>query len=193
MKKRQATISRETRETKIQISIELEGRGQMEGTTGIGFFDHMLNSLAKTALFDLSLRVKGDLHVDQHHTIEDVGIVLGQAFAQAVGTRTGIRRFASAFLPMDEALVRTVLDISGRGLLQFGGEIPLNPAVPFDTQMVEDFFRAFASNGQFTLHIDILKGRNTHHIIEAIFKGVGLALGQAAAVDSRIEGVLSTK
>lgn len=193
MKERKATVSRETRETKIQLSVNLEGQGHLEGTTGIGFFDHMLHSLTKTALLNLSLQVEGDLHVDQHHTIEDVGIVLGQAFGQAVGARAGIRRFASAFLPMDEALVRVALDISGRGFLLFEGDIPANPALSFDVQMVEEFFRAFATNAQLTLHIDILKGRNTHHIIEAVFKGVGLALRQAVEFDSRIQGVLSTK
>ncbi len=193
MQTRTATVTRKTRETDITLSLMLDGSGQATLETGIGFFEHMLHSLARTSLFDLTLQAKGDLHVDQHHTIEDVGIVLGQAFAQAIGNRTGIRRFASALLPMDEALVQVALDISGRAFLQWNGDIPANPALNFDTQMVEEFFRAFASNAWLTLHIDLLKGRNTHHIVEAIFKATGLALRQAVEMDPKITGVLSTK
>jgi len=193
MKTRTATISRQTKETDISVTLNLDGTGQASIETGIGFFDHMLNSLARTSLFDLTVQAKGDLHVDQHHTIEDVGIVLGQAFAQAVGERRGIRRFASAFVPMDEALARVALDISGRGFLVFEGIIPDNPTLSFDTQMVEEFFRAFAANGWLTLHVAVLSGKNTHHIIEAIFKAAGLALRQAVEIDPRIQGVLSTK
>ena len=193
MQTRTATVTRKTRETDITLSLTLDGSGQATLETGIGFFEHMLHSLARTSLFDLTLQARGDLHVDQHHTIEDVGIVLGQAFAQAIGNRTGIRRFASALLPMDEALVQVALDISGRAFLQWNGDIPVNPALNFDTQMVEEFFRAFASNAWLTLHVDILKGRNTHHIVEAIFKAAGLALRQAVEIDPKITGVLSTK
>ncbi|NOY78846.1 MAG: imidazoleglycerol-phosphate dehydratase HisB [Calditrichaeota bacterium] len=193
MKTRTATVTRKTRETDIALSLTLDGTGQATLKTGIGFFDHMLNALARTSLFDVTVQAKGDLYVDQHHTIEDVGIVLGQAFAQAIGDRAGIRRFANALLPMDEALVRVALDISGRAFLHLDGDIPTNPALGFDTQMVEEFFRAFASNAWLTPHIDLLKGRNTHHIVEAIFKAVGLALRQAVEIDPKIQGVLSTK
>ncbi len=193
MKTRTGTLSRQTKETKITITLNLDGTGQTSIETGIGFFDHMLNSLARTSLFDLSVQAKGDLHVDQHHTIEDTGIVLGQAFARAVGERLGIRRFASAFVPMDEALAQVALDISGRGFLAFNGTIPENPALNFDTQMVEEFFRAFATNALLTLHIAALSGKNTHHIIEAIFKAVGIALHRAVEIDPKIQGVLSTK
>ena len=193
MNKRSAKVSRKTKETNIAITLDLDASGQTSIETGIGFFDHMLTSLARTSLFNLAVQAKGDLYVDQHHTIEDVGIVIGQAFAQAVGDRKGIQRFASAFVPMDEALARVALDISGRGFLAFDGAIPENPALNFDTQMVEEFFRAFATNAWLTLHITILSGKNTHHIVEAIFKAVGLALRQAVKIDPRIEGVLSTK
>lgn len=193
MNKRSAKVSRKTKETNITITLDLDASGQTSIETGIGFFDHMLTSLARTSLFNLAVQAKGDLYVDQHHTIEDVGIVIGQAFAQAVGDRKGIQRFASAFVPMDEALARVALDISGRGFLAFDGAIPENPALNFDTQMVEEFFRAFATNAWLTLHITILSGKNTHHIVEAIFKAVGLALRQAVKIDPRIEGVLSTK
>ncbi len=193
MNARTAEVARQTRETDIHVSLTLDGSGQLTGTTGIPFFDHMLGSLTKTALFDLTLHVKGDLAVDQHHTIEDVGIVLGQTFAQAVGDRSGIRRFSHTVLPMDEALARAALDVSGRGFLSFAAEIPANPALPFDVQMVEEFFRAFAVNAGVTLHIDLLKGKNTHHIIEAIFKAVGVGLRIAVEIDPKIQGVLSTK
>lgn len=193
MKTRTATLSRQTKETTIAITLNLDGTGQASIETGIGFFDHMLNSLARTSLFDLTLQANGDLHIDQHHTIEDTGIVLGRAFAQAVGERRGIRRFASAFVPMDEALTRVALDISGRGFLAFDGSLPDNPALNFDVQMVEEFFRAFATNALLTLHIGILSGKNTHHIIEAIFKAAGVALRQAVEIDPKIQGVLSTK
>ncbi len=193
MNARTAEVARQTRETDIHVSLTLDGSGQLTGTTGIPFFDHMLGSLTKTALFDLTLHVQGDLAVDQHHTIEDVGIVLGQTFAQAVGDRSGIRRFSHTVLPMDEALARAALDVSGRGFLSFAAEIPANPTLPFDVQMVEEFFRAFAVNAGVTLHIDLLKGKNTHHIIEAIFKAVGVGLRIAVEIDPKIQGVLSTK
>ena len=193
MSKRTAAVSRKTKETAINVTLNLNGSGKTKIQTGIGFFDHVLQSLTKTSLFDIEVQADGDLHVDQHHTIEDVGIVTGQAFAKAVGDRMGILRFGHALLPMDEALVRVALDISGRGFLRFTGEIPVNPSLAFDSQMVEEFFRAFAANARFTLHISILDGKNTHHIIEAVFKAVGLALHHAVKIEPGMQGVLSTK
>lgn len=188
-----ATITRTTRETDIALTLHLDGRGTTSLATGIGFFDHMLDALCRFAQLDLTLTCRGDLQVDAHHTVEDVGICLGRAIREALGDRTGIRRAASAYMPMDEALAFAALDISGRPYLVFDAEFAAPACGQFDTQLAEEFFRAVAVNAGLTLHLKVLYGRNDHHKLEALFKAFGLALRAAAATDARIEGVLSTK
>ena len=190
---RKASIERETRETSIQLELVLEGSGKTEICTGVGFFDHMLDAMSRFALLDLKVRCKGDLQVDSHHTVEDVGICLGRALAQALGDRRGIRRAGSAMLPMDDALACVALDISGRPYLAFSAAFGSPMLGTMDTQLAEEFFRAVAVQAGLTLHVRLLDGRNDHHKMEAIFKAFGLALRDACAVDPRIEGVLSTK
>jgi len=189
---RKAQIERKTKETAISLSLVLDGRGSAEISTGIPFFDHMLSLLAMHGLFDLSLRAKGDLEVDFHHTVEDVGIAFGQGIKQALGEGAGIRRFGEALVPMDEALSRVVLDISGRPYL--GYRVKARGKVKdFNLELVESFFKAVADHAGITLHIDLLCGTNRHHIVEAIFKAFGRALDAATSLDQRRSGVPSTK
>jgi imidazoleglycerol-phosphate dehydratase len=189
---RSAKIERKTTETDIFLSVDLDGTGNAEISTGIPFFDHMLSLMAMHGLFDLTVRAKGDLEVDFHHTVEDVGIALGSAIKQALGDGAGIRRFGEALVPMDEALGRVVLDISGRPYL--GYRVKARGRIKdFSTELVESFFKAMADHAGITLHIDLLYGTNLHHIVEAIFKGFGRALDAASCLDERRSGVPSTK
>jgi len=189
---RRAQVERKTKETAISLSIDLDGTGGTEISTGIPFFDHMLSLMAMHGLFDLTLQAKGDLEVDFHHTVEDVGIVLGTGIKQALGDGTGIRRFGEALVPMDEALGRVVLDISGRPYL--GYRVKARGRIKdFSSELVESFFKAVADHAGVTLHIDLLCGKNLHHIVEAIFKGFGRALDAATCLDERRSGVPSTK
>ena len=190
---RRAEVSRESRETKISLTLNLDGAGKTDIRTGIGFFDHMLDAMCRFGLFDLTLRCEGDLRVDGHHTVEDVGIVLGRALREALGDRAGIRRAGSAWLPMDEALAFCALDISGRPYLAFDAAFAAPMVGAYDTQLTEEFFRAMAGNAGLTLHLRLAAGKNDHHKIEALFKAFGLAMRDAAALDPRIQGVLSTK
>lgn len=190
---RNFSISRETAETKIELDLNIDGSGSSDIQTGIGFFDHMLTLLTKHGLFDLKVRCDGDLEVDQHHSVEDVGIALGQAFHEAIGTKEGINRYASVTIPMDEALTNVSLDISGRAYLVYNVEGLKDKVGNFDTELVEEFFQAFSSNAKINLHINLLYGRNTHHMIEAIFKGFGRALDEATLKSKRIKGIPSTK
>ncbi|GAE88301.1 imidazoleglycerol-phosphate dehydratase HisB [Acetivibrio straminisolvens] len=190
---RKSEISRKTGETDISLSINIDGSGKGNITTGVGFLDHMLNLFARHGLFDLDVKAKGDLEVDAHHTVEDVGIVLGQAINQALGEKKSIRRYGSSFVPMDETLVLVALDLSGRPYLVFDAELKCERLGNMETELVEEFFRAVAFNAGITLHIKALYGSNTHHIIEAMFKAFGRALDDATRKDDRIEGVMSTK
>ena len=190
---RTAEIARQTLETKIELTLNLDGEGKAEVATGIGFLNHMLVLLAKHAFLDLTVKASGDLEVDSHHTVEDCGIVLGQALKQAVGDKTGMHRYGSCFLPMDEALAHVVLDFSGRPFLVWQAEIPKVTLGNLEAEMVEEFFRAVAAESGMTLHVRLLYGRNTHHIIEAIFKAFARALAEGVAIDSRVKGVMSSK
>ena len=193
MKDRIAAVSRKTGETDIQITLNLDGSGQTEISTGIGFFDHMLNSFARHGLFDLKVLVNGDLEVDSHHTIEDTGIVLGQAIKEAAGEKKGIRRFGNFILPMDETLVLCALDLSGRPYLQEDLVFTVEKVGGFDTEMVHEFFYAVSYSSGMNLHLKQLSGGNNHHIIEAAFKAFAKALDEAVSYDERIHDVLSTK
>jgi imidazoleglycerol-phosphate dehydratase len=187
-------VERQTGETEIVLELDLDGTGRWEVETGVGFLDHMLSHIAAHGLIDLAVRAQGDLHVDAHHTVEDVGIALGRALRQALGNRTGIVRYGQSLLPMDEALVLVALDFSNRGL--FVGELPLaaDRVGEFDAELVSEFLRALASNAGMTLHVRLICGENTHHQIEAVFKGLGRALREAVALDPRrSEAVPSTK
>ncbi len=190
---RSATITRTTGETDITISLDLDGSGQADIHTGIGFFDHMLNSFARHGLFDLTVNVQGDLEVDCHHTIEDTGIVLGTAISRALGDKKGIRRFGECMLPMDESLVLCALDLSGRPYLQMDLPLTVERVGGFDTEMVHEFFYAVSYSAAMNLHIRKLDGVNNHHLIEAAFKSFAKALDMAVMSDPRIEDVLSTK
>lgn len=190
MTMRSAQVKRKTKETDIDLTLTLES-GEIAIDTGIGFFDHMLTALAFYAGFGVQLKARGDLNVDGHHTVEDTGIVLGQVLAQALGDKAGITRFASAFVPMDEALARTVLDISGRPFLAFEADMPQERIGDYDSCLTEEFMRALAVNAGLTLHQHALYGKNAHHITEALFKSLGLALKEAVAVKG--QGVTSTK
>ncbi|MGE0605905.1 MAG: imidazoleglycerol-phosphate dehydratase HisB [Pirellulales bacterium] len=190
---RTATISRQTAETKIELSLNLDGSGQSQIATGVGFFDHMLTLLARHAAIDLTVRAEGDLHVDQHHTVEDVGICLGQALRQALGDKAGIRRYGHFTLPMEETLVTIALDFSGRYFLVFNAPFPSPKIGEFDSELVEDFWQAVAANALCNLHVVLNHGRNSHHISEAIFKGAARALRMAVEFDPRMPGVPSTK
>jgi imidazoleglycerol-phosphate dehydratase len=190
---RTARIQRETGETRIDVAVDLDGSGRADIATGIGFFDHMLTLFAKHSLTDLTVKAAGDLHVDAHHTVEDVGICLGQALAQAVGNKAGIRRYGSATLPMDETLVTIAIDLSGRPFFVWKAEVPLETLGTFNAALAEEFWRAVASSGAFNLHVVCHHGRNTHHIIEGIFKAAARALRQAMETDPRMSGVPSTK
>ena len=190
---RTAHVERKTSETDIVIDLNLDGSGRTEIDTGIGFFDHMLNSFARHGFFDLTCKVKGDLWVDCHHTIEDTGIVLGQAIAQAVGDKKGIRRFGNFFLPMDETLVMSAIDLSGRPYLVCDLPFTVEKVGTFDTEMVREFFYALSYSAAMNLHLKLIHGSNNHHIMEAAFKAFAKALDEAVSFDPRIGDVLSTK
>ncbi len=190
---RTARRNRRTNETEISVDISLDGSGTSNISTGVGFFDHMLDLFARHALIDLKLEAKGDLHIDAHHTVEDTGITLGLALAEALGDKAGITRYGHFLLPMDEALVQVALDLSGRPFLAIDLPSGLPPIGNFPVQLVEEFFRALSTNAGITLHIRLLAGRNSHHICEAVFKGVARALGAAMQNDPRVDGVPSTK
>ena len=191
---RSASISRKTSETDIALALALDGAGKAEIATGIGFLDHMLTAFARHGGFDLSVQAKGDLHIDAHHTTEDVGIVLGQAFVEALGDKRGIRRFGQALLPMDEALAEVAIDISGRPFLAWDVAFERASLGGLDTQLFEEFFRAFATNALITLHVTRRAGHNAHHVAEACFKGVARALRTAVEIDPRAgDAVPSTK
>lgn len=190
---RKGEIHRKTGETEIKVNMNLDGEGIGRINTPIPFLNHMLELFAKHSLFDLELTASGDVEVDFHHTVEDIGICLGKAFNKALGDKRGIKRFCSAFIPMDEALVLLAADISGRPFLKYDVNIPAERVGTFDTELVEEFFRAFVNSGNFTLHVRLIEGKNAHHIIEAVFKALGRVLSGAVELDSRIKGVPSTK
>jgi imidazoleglycerol-phosphate dehydratase len=190
---RTAAIRRETAETAIDLTLDLDGRGAAQVATGVGFFDHMLTHLAKHGLFDLSVTCKGDLHIDAHHTVEDVGLCVGKALAQALGDKAGIRRYGDATVPMDDVLVTAAVDLSGRPYLVWQADVPLEMLGAFSSQLAEEFWRAASSSGLFNLHVVLHHGHNTHHIIEATFKAVARAVRQAVEPDPRATGVPSTK
>ena len=191
---RKASLSRKTAETEIVVEIDLDGTGTYDNQTGVGFFDHMLDQLARHTLIDMKVRATGDLHIDDHHTVEDVGIVLGKALAEAAGDKKGIRRYGSCLLPMDDTLVRAALDLSGRPFLVWKVDFTAPKIGTFDTELVREFFTAFAMNGGITLHVERLDGINSHHIAEAAFKAVARALREALETDPRkADAIPSTK
>src|ERR1700761_2281091 len=191
---RAASVKRATKETDIEVAVDLDGKGTSNVTTGIGFLDHMLDLLARHSRIDMEIKAKGDLHIDHHHTTEDVGIALGQAVKQALGDMKGITRYADVHLPMDEALTRVALDISGRPFLVFRVDFVRDKVGPFDTELVQEWFQAFAMNAGITLHLETLYGTNDHHIAESCFKGLARALRAAVAIDPRAaQEVPSTK
>ncbi|WP_347139367.1 imidazoleglycerol-phosphate dehydratase HisB [Paracoccus sp. SSK6] len=191
---REATITRTTAETQIEVTLNLDGTGVYDNQTGVGFFDHMLDQLSRHSLIDLTIRAKGDLHVDDHHTVEDTGIAIGQALTRALGDKKGIRRYGSFLLGMDDSLVRAALDLSARPFLVWNVDLPTEKIGTFDTQLVREFFQALSTHGGITLHVDRLHGINSHHIAEAAFKAVARALREAVEPDPRMAGVLpSTK
>lgn len=188
-----ATVNRETKETKISCTLNLDGTGKYDINTGIGFFDHMLSGFARHGLFDLTLKAEGDLYVDSHHTVEDVGIVLGQAIKEALGEKVGICRYGFFILPMDETLMLCALDISGRPYFSYDVNLTVDRLGEMDVEMAKEFFYAISYSAGMNLHIKMLSGDNNHHILEAMFKAFAKSLDQATGKDSRIEGVLSTK
>jgi imidazoleglycerol-phosphate dehydratase len=191
---RNGAFIRKTKETSIEVGLDLDGSGAADIATGVGFFDHMLDQLARHSLIDLTIRAEGDRHIDDHHTVEDVGIALGQALAKALGDKRGLARYADCLLPMDEVLTRVALDVSGRPFLVFRTEFPTERIGAFDTALVREFFQALAGNAGLTLHIETIYGVNSHHIAESCFKGVARALRAAVAIDPRqAERVPSTK
>jgi imidazoleglycerol-phosphate dehydratase len=191
---RTAEVTRQTKETAIRVRVDLDGSGRSSVRTGVGFFDHMLEALARHSLCDLEVEATGDLHVDGHHTVEDVGIVLGQALAQALGDRRGIRRYGEATVPLDDALARVVVDVSGRPYVAYHAEPPTWQKLgDYDVALTPEFFRALAMHGGLTLHVDLLRGRNAHHVVEAVFKAAARALGEATSLDPRVRDVPSTK
>ncbi|HRU04764.1 MAG TPA: imidazoleglycerol-phosphate dehydratase HisB [Candidatus Brocadiia bacterium] len=193
MAERKANIERKTRETNITLSLDLDGQGEAKMGTGVGFLDHMLELFARHGLVDLQVTAQGDTQVDAHHTTEDVGIVLGQAIREALGSRKGLARFGDATVPMDEALASVALDLGGRGVCVFNAKFPSPKVGDFDSELVEEFFRAVASNGGMNIHVNVPYGGNTHHISEAVFKAFARAFEQAARVHPRVKGVPSTK
>jgi len=190
---RRAQVARTTKETDVRVEVNLDGRGHAEADTGVPFLNHMLEIFARHGFFDLKVQARGDLEVDQHHTVEDVGLTLGQAFRDALGNKTGIRRFGDAACPLDEALVNAVVDLSGRPYLAYNLKITQARVGNFDTELVHDFLLAFSNQVGMNLHLNQVQGRNPHHIIEASFKALARALDQAKQVDPRVEGVPSTK
>lgn len=194
MSERRATVSRETLETRIEVVVDLDGSGSGRFETGVPFLDHMLDQVARHGLIDLTVKAQGDLHIDAHHTVEDIGITLGQAFARAVGDKKGIRRYGHAYVPLDEALSRVVVDFSGRPGLEFQVDFPRARIGEFDVDLFLEFFQGFVNHAQVTLHIDNLRGRNAHHIAETVFKAFGRALRMALEADPRMQGMTpSTK
>lgn len=190
---RRAELDRSTKETRIKVAWNLDGEGNADVETGVGFFDHMLTHIARHGLFDLEVKAEGDLEIDAHHTVEDVGICLGKVFAKALGEPAGIRRYGHAVVPMDEALAEVAIDVSGRPFLVFEAELEKGRVGEFDSELTEEFFRAFAVNSRTTLHIVLRYGQNTHHCIEGIFKAFARALDNAVTADPRVTGVPSTK
>lgn len=190
---RRAEVERSTTETQIRIELSLDGAGQGKIATTIPFLDHMLVLLAKHGFFDMAVQAKGDTEIDEHHTVEDIGIVLGMALKQALGKKEGIKRFGFASVPLDETLAQVTVDLSGRPYLVYRVELPDRKIKSFDLGLFEDFFQAFVTHGALNLHVNLLYGRNPHHIMEAIFKALAKALDQATALDERVSGVLSTK
>lgn len=194
MAERKAAVKRNTLETQIEVTLNLDGSGQSRFETGVPFLDHMLDQVARHGLIDLTVIAKGDLHIDAHHTVEDIGITIGQALAQAVGDKKGIRRYGHAYVPLDEALARVVLDFSGRPGLEFHADFPRARIGDFDVDLFYEFFQGLVNHAQITLHIDALRGRNAHHIAETIFKALGRALRMAVEHDPRMQGMVpSTK
>lgn len=193
MASRSAEVSRKTKETEISVSLDIDGAGKADMATGVGFFDHMLDQLARHSLIDMTVKARGDLHIDAHHTVEDIGITLGQAFAKAVGDKKGVRRYGHAYVPLDEALSRVVIDLSGRPGLEMSGKFTRARVGDFDVDLVREFFQGFVNHALVTLHLDNLKGTNTHHQVETLFKAFGRALRMAVELDPRVKGVPSTK
>jgi len=190
---RTGKIERKTQETNISVELNIDGKGNAKIDTGVGFLDHMLTLFTVHGFFDLAVSAKGDVEVDDHHTVEDIGICLGQALKKGLGDKAGISRYASSYVPMDEALVRVCLDLSNRSYLHFNVALPDQKVGSFDTSLTKEFMRALVLHSGMTLHIDLLHGENTHHIIEAVFKALGRALSHAVKTDSRVEGHLSSK
>jgi imidazoleglycerol-phosphate dehydratase len=190
---RTATVRRTTAETDIALTLNLDGSGRADVSTGVGFFDHMLTHLARHGLFDLTLACKGDLHIDAHHTVEDVGICIGMALAQALGDKAGVRRYGDATVPMDEAMVTAAVDLSGRPFLVWKADVPTELLGTFSSQLAEEFWRAVSSAGRLTLHVVLHHGKNTHHVVETIFKATARALRAAVEPDPRGSGIPSTK
>ncbi len=194
MSKRTATIKRKTKETDIQLTLNLDGTGVAKVKTPVPFLSHMLEALSKHSGFDLTVNAKGDTHVDDHHTVEDIGICLGDALNEALGDKAGISRYGFFFVPLDEALVRCVVDLSGRNSINYALDLNVKKRIgTFDTELVEDFFKAVTDNGKFNLHLEKIHGRNSHHIVEAAFKSFARALKMAVAHDAKVKGVPSTK
>lgn len=194
MSARTADVNRDTLETRIKVSVNIDGTGKSSFNTGVPFLDHMLDQVARHGMVDLAVEAKGDLHIDAHHTVEDIGITLGQAFAKAVGDKKGIRRYGHAYVPLDEALSRVVIDFSGRPGLEYHVAYPRAMIGDFDVDLLHEFFQGFVNHAQVTLHIDALRGNNAHHIAETIFKAFGRALRMALEADTRMSGILpSTK
>jgi imidazoleglycerol-phosphate dehydratase len=190
---RKAEVSRNTNETRIEVKLNLDGAGQASIATGVPFLDHMLEQVARHGVFDLAISAKGDLHIDAHHTVEDVGIALGQAFAKAVGDKSGVRRYGHAYVPLDEALSRAVVDLSGRPGLEYSIKFARARIGEFDVDLVHEFFQGFVNHAHVTLHVDNIKGSNAHHQAETAFKAFARALRMAAESDPRVEGIPSTK
>jgi imidazoleglycerol-phosphate dehydratase len=190
---RTGTVERKTKETEIIVSVDIEGSGKAEIETGMPFFDHMLDSFSRHGLFDIKLQAKGDLEIDYHHTVEDVGLALGEAFKKALGDKQGIRRFGEASCPLDETLAKVVIDLSGRPYLSYNVKIRPGRVGSFDTDLPHEFYAAFTNQLGMNLHIDVIRGENPHHIIEACFKAFARAMDMATGLDERITGVLSTK
>lgn len=194
MQARQASVSRDTRETQIRVEINLDGTGVSRLNTGLAFLDHMLDQVARHGLIDLSIEAAGDLHIDAHHTVEDVGITLGQAFDQAIGDKKGVTRYGHAYVPLDEALARVVIDLSGRPGLEWFVEFPRARIGDFDVDLFREFFQGFVNHAKATIHVDSLRGRNAHHVAETVFKAFGRALRLACTPDPRMGGIMpSTK
>jgi imidazoleglycerol-phosphate dehydratase len=190
---RKASLERITKETQIKLALEIDGSGKAKICSSVPFLDHMLDLFARHGFFDLSIEAKGDIDIDFHHTVEDIGIVLGQAFREALGDKKGIRRYGQATVPMDETLANMAIDLSGRPYMVYNVKLPKVKIGEFDVELAREFFQAFANNAGANLHVNVLYGDNVHHILEACFKGLARALDQATQVDPRIEGVLSTK